>query len=89
MLIYNYFGKYCTAMTIAHKTKSKVTRVFRKYGDSIKILDENNDKLAEFGKYKSNNMKKQSYKLHTKYLHRNVHDLLITNLKLAKMSMVW
>ena len=26
--IYNYFGLFCAAMTIAHKTKSKVPKVF-------------------------------------------------------------
>lgn len=29
--LYNYFGHYCVAMTLANKTKSKIPKVFKKY----------------------------------------------------------
>jgi len=89
--IYNYYGKYCTAMTIAHKTKSKISKIFKKYGVNITILNENNEKLVYFGKYKSDKLKKQLHNLRNlpvKYLYKNVQDILNNNLKFAKMSIV-
>jgi len=47
--LYNYFGVYCAAMTIAHKTKTKISKVFKKYSIGLLITDENNKKIAEFG----------------------------------------
>jgi len=47
--LYNYFGLYCAAMTIAHKTKTKISKVFKKYSVGLFITDENNKKIAEFG----------------------------------------
>ena len=47
--IYNYFGRYCAAMTIAHKTKSKVSKVFNKYGFNLSIKNEYGKEIAKFG----------------------------------------
>jgi len=47
--IYNYFGRYCAAMTIAHKTKSKVSEVFNKYGLNLSIKNEYGKEIAKFG----------------------------------------
>ena len=47
--LYNYFGLYCAAMTIAHKIKTKISKVFKKYSIDLLIIDENNKKIAEFG----------------------------------------
>lgn len=47
--IFNYFGKFCVAMTIAHKTKSKVPKVFKKYGNDLVYTDGKNRTVAKFG----------------------------------------
>jgi len=47
--VYNYFGKYCVAMTIAHKYKSSVPKVFKKYGDSLAITNAEGQIIAEYG----------------------------------------
>jgi hypothetical protein len=36
-------------MTIAHKTKSKVPKVFKKYGPELTITDSNNNIIASYG----------------------------------------
>jgi retron-type reverse transcriptase len=48
--LYNYYGLFCTAMTIAHKTKSKVPKVFKKYGSTLEIKNSNNKVVAKFPK---------------------------------------
>jgi len=57
--LYNYFGRYCAAMTIAHKTKSKITKVFKKYGDKLLIRDSNNKLIASFGILTNSTFKKK------------------------------
>ena len=47
--IYNYYGRYCAAMTIAHKTKSRVPKVFNKYGPNLSITNDQNKVIANFG----------------------------------------
>lgn len=47
--LYNYFGRFSTAMTIAHKTKSKVPKVFKKYGPALTIRNDTNKVSASFG----------------------------------------
>jgi len=36
-------------MTIAHKTKSKVPKVFNKYGPNLSITNDQNKVIANFG----------------------------------------
>lgn len=47
--LYNYFGRFCAAMTIAHKTKTKVPEVFKKYGKELTILNSHNQIVATYG----------------------------------------
>lgn len=47
--LYNYFGRFCLAMTLAHKTKSKVTKVFAKYGPNISVTDKSNKIVISYG----------------------------------------
>lgn len=47
----NYFGLYVAAMTIAHKTKSTVRKVFTKYGESLTIRSGNGRVLASWPKF--------------------------------------
>lgn len=47
--IYNYFGRFCAAMTLAHKTKSKTPKVFKKYGSDLCITDGDGNLIAKFG----------------------------------------
>lgn len=47
-ILYNYFGRFCAAMTIAHKTKSKISKVLKKYGLNLIIQDKNNKNIAEW-----------------------------------------
>jgi len=54
-VLYNYFGRYCTAMTIAHKTKSKVSKVFKKYGSELTITDSKNKVIASFDVFSNAN----------------------------------
>ena len=87
-IIYNYFGRYCTAMTIAHKTKSKVTKIFKKYGFSLCVTNEHNKKIAEFelltnAKFKRN---VNSNVLSSLYV-TNIEQLLLANLRIAKKAM--
>jgi retron-type reverse transcriptase len=46
----NYFGLYVAAMTIAHKTKSSVRKVFAKYGESLSIRSGEGRVLASWKK---------------------------------------
>lgn len=87
--LYNYFGRYCAAMTIAHKTKSKITKVFKKYGDKLLIRDSDNKIIASFGILTNLTFKKNvnSYKL--EFLNTiNVEQLLLSNLKIAKQHLI-
>jgi len=36
-------------MTIAHKTKTEISKVFKKYSVGLSITDDNGKKIAEFG----------------------------------------
>lgn len=87
--LYNYFGRYCAAMTIAHKTKSKITKVFKKYGNKLLIRYGNNEIIASFGILTNSTFKKNvnSYKL--EFLSStNVEQLLLLNLKVAKQHLI-
>jgi RNA-directed DNA polymerase len=83
--LYNYFGKFCVAMTIAHKTKSKVPKIFKKYGNAIEVQDANNQIIVKFGSL-SNSMFNEKficsrYKRKTSF---NIENFLFNHLKLSK-----
>jgi len=86
--IFNYFGKYCTAMTLAQKLKSKVPKIFKKYGDSITIKSEKGSVLASFGKYDGKPFRKARFERTQTVLYKDVNQLLFNNLKIAKMHMI-
>lgn len=87
--LYNYFGRYCTAMTIAHKTKSKVPKVFKKYCSELTITDSNNKVITSFGVLSNANFNKnvsQSYV--SFYSVKDIEQLLLVNLKVAKQHLI-
>lgn len=85
--IYNYFGKFCVAMTIAHKTKSKVPKVFKKYGNDLAYTDGNNKTLAKFGTL-SNSEFKRGVKSDSPITIPDPKVLLMDNIKLARNHMI-
>jgi len=87
--IYNYFGRYCAAMTIAHKTKSKVPKILNKYGPNLCVTDEKGKEIAKFGLL-SNSQFKRNIK---GYMSSNlcvvdVEQLLLANLRVARKRIV-
>lgn len=60
--LYNYFGRYIVAMTIAHKIKSKIPKVFKKYGSDVCIIDDKDNPLVEFESLINTEFKKKFFK---------------------------
>jgi len=88
-MLYNYFGRFCTAMTIAHKTKSKVSKVFNKYGENLVIKDSNNKVKASFGTLTNSNFKKTVSSSKVSFTSvKDVEQLLLENLKVAKQHLI-
>ena len=85
--IYNYFGKYCVAMTIAHKTKSKVPKVFKKYGEDLVCTDNENRTIAKFGSL-SNSEFKRGVKSSSFITIPDPSVLLLENLKYARQHLI-
>ena len=84
--IYNYYGKYCTAMTLAHKKKSKITEIFAKHGNKLSISGgPNGDILAEYGHY---DPKASCISIGTTEPRKDVQQLLAKSLGIAKTSML-
>lgn len=86
-IIYNYFGRYCAVMTITHKTKSKVPKVFNKYGFNLCVKNEDGRKIAKFG-FLSNSQFKPNIKSYV-FLDWSVTDieqLFFANLCIAKIK---
>jgi hypothetical protein len=75
-------------MTLAHKLKSKVPKIFKKYGDSINIKSEKGVSLATFDKYEGKPFVKARFDRIETVLYRDVTQLLLDNLKIAKMHMI-
>jgi len=48
-LIYNYFGRFIAATTVAHKTKKKLPQVFKKYGYILAVYDCKQNKTQKYG----------------------------------------
>lgn len=87
--IYNYFGRYCAAMTIAHKTKSKVPKVFNKYGPNLSIKDEHGKEIAKFSPLSNSQFKRniKDYKPSNLCV-TDIEQLLLANLRIARKQMV-
>ena len=85
--IYNYFGKFVVAMTIAHKTKSKTPKIFKKYGYNLAYKNENNKIIAEYGNLTNSTFKKSILNW-TAITKPEIENLLISNLKTAKKHMI-
>lgn len=87
--IYNYFGLFCAAMTIAHKTKSKVPKVFKKYGPSLSITNQHNKVIGNFGVLTNAKFKRNIKYADTSNLCvADVEQLLLANLRIAKKQIV-
>ena len=87
--LYNYYGLYCTAMTIAHKTKSKVPKIFKKYGPELTIQDNNNKTIASYGLLSNSKFKKNVKSSHVSFSDiTSIEQLLLANLKVAKQHLI-
>jgi len=87
--LYNYFGRFCAAMTIAHKTKSKVPKVFKKYGPDLCITDADNKAIASYGTLTNSNLKRNVRTYRPKnFCATDVEQLLLTNLRVAKKQLI-
>jgi group II intron reverse transcriptase/maturase len=87
--LYNYFGRYCTAMTIAHKTKSKTPKVFKKYGPELTVTDGNNKVIASFGTLSNASFKKNVKHSFISFSEvTDIEQLLLANLKVAKQHLI-
>jgi hypothetical protein len=84
--IFNYYGKYCAAMTLAHKSKSKVPNIFKRHGENLEIKGGPDGRvLAKYGRFDPRAKGKSSGASHP---NRDVQQLLVNSLKLGKMSML-
>jgi hypothetical protein len=87
--LYNYFGLYCTAMTIAHKTKSKVSKVFDRYGANLTIKDGKNKIISSYGILTNSNFKKTVSSSRIEFTSvTSIEQLLFANLKIAKQHLI-
>jgi len=87
--LYNYYGLYCTAMTIAHKTKSKVPKIFKKYEPELTIRDNNNKIIASYGFLSNSKFKKNVKSSHVSFsVITSIEQLLLANLKIAKQHLI-
>jgi len=79
--LFNYFGRYCAAMTIAHKTKSKITKVFKKYSSKLIITNGSNKVIVSFGVLSNANFKKKVWQFYFPFYNvTNIEQLLSANL---------
>jgi group II intron reverse transcriptase/maturase len=88
----NYYGKYCTAMTIGHKTKSRIGSVFKKYGDNLCVTNSDNNIVAKWDKWDSiplTERVKIKWKSDNPGLFKNVEILIKSNLKLGRISLIF
>jgi len=87
--LFNYFGKFCVAMTIAHKTRSKVPKVFAKYGDELKVTDAKGKVISFYGSLSNAVIKSKSVNKFTQDAAvPSVENLLFKHLKLAKSPLI-
>ena len=85
--LYNYFGKFTIAMTLAHKTKSKLPKIFKKYGKDLVITNQVNRVIAKYGSLSSKEFREGVSKLDY-HLSPNIEALLSENLRLAKQRLI-
>jgi len=71
-------------MTLAHKSKSKITKIFAKYGNNLNIKDSDGKTIAKFQTL-TNSSFRNSKRTNNSC---NVTQLILKNLKLAKKSVV-
>lgn len=86
--LYNYFGLFCTAMTIAHKTKNKITKVFNKYKVDLKIINKSGKILAVFGFFNNSILKKKINTIYKSMPALNPEQLLKKYLQVNKKLLV-
>jgi retron-type reverse transcriptase len=86
-ILYNYFGKYCVAMTIAHKTKSKISKVFAKYGNELSVIDVEGKITISYGSLSNAIIKRKSTNNFFNYDGvLSVENLFFKHLKLGKVQ---
>jgi len=79
--IFDYYGKYCTAMTLAHKSKSKVPKIFKKHGEDLVIRGGPDGRvLAKYGRL---NLRAKDKSSGTSQPNRDVQQLLAKNACMA------
>jgi hypothetical protein len=87
--LFNYFGKYCVAMTIAHKTKSKVPKVFAKYGNELNVTNAKGKVISFYGSLSNSAIKSKSVNDFTNNdTIPSIENLLFKHLKLAKIHLI-
>nr|UBY46073.1 hypothetical protein Paeru_mt_15 [Porphyridium aerugineum] len=83
--LYNYFGRFCTAMTLAHKTKTTVSKIFNKYGVELTIKDDKNKVISLYGILTNSNLKKTVSSLKNKFTSViDIEQLFLANFTTAK-----
>lgn len=87
----DYWGKYCAFMTIAHKTKSKVPKVMKKYGIELCFsysdgYEAKRNKIC-FGSSASikNRLKDPDFLMTPE---RDITQLLLKNLRIGRMNLL-
>mgnify|MGYP002259866197 CR=1 FL=1 len=86
----NYYGKFCAAMTIGHKTKMNISKVFKKYGDSLVIKSDNKKVLASWQPYNIENFNSKRFRKNLSSINpeRDIHSLIIKNLRIGKVKQI-
>lgn len=75
-------------MTLAHKTKSKTPKIFKKYGNELTLKDQKGKIIATFGKYEGKSFKHQRFNRKDVVIKRDIQHLLLDNLRVARKHMV-
>ena len=87
--LFNYFGKYCVAMTIAHKTKSKVPKVFAKYGNELEVTNAKGKVISFYGSLSNAAIKRKSVNDFTNNdAVPSIENLLLKHFNLAKIHLI-
>lgn len=86
--LYNYFGKFCVAMTLAHKHKTKISKIFQKYGNELIFTKNNGAVYAQYGVFDPLSFKERMHLTSNVLPENDFEHLLKKNLKLAKKSLL-
>lgn len=84
--LYNYYGLYSTSMTLAHKSKSKISKIFKKYGKNLNITRDG-EIIASFDSLTNSTFKYANLSKDAE-ISSDITQLLLRNLKLTKLSPV-